>query len=69
MKKEDEIDHAAGIVMNQRIGNVVEVGDIFAYIHTNDESKIEGACRNIKEAFVLDPRKVEKAKTIIALVK
>ena len=55
--------------MNQRIGNVVEVGDIFAYIHTNDESKIEGACRNIKEAFVLDPRKVEKAKTIIALVK
>ena len=40
-RKEDSIDHSAGIIMNQRIGNVVEVGHVLAYIHTNDESKID----------------------------
>ena len=69
IRKEDSIDHTAGIVMNQRIGNVVEVGQVLAYIHTNDESKIEGATRNLKEAFVLDPKKVAKPKTVIGLIK
>lgn len=69
MRKEDAIDYTAGIVMNQRIGNVVEVGQVLAYIHTNDESKIEGACKNLKEAFILDPKRVAKPKTIIGLIK
>ena len=64
MKKEDEIDYAAGIEMNQKIGNVVEVGDVLAYIHTNDESKIDGAVRNLKEAFELDPKKVAKTNAV-----
>ena len=69
MKKEDEIDYAAGIEMNQKIGNVVEVGDVLAYIHTNDESKIDGAVRNLKEAFELDPKKVAKTKPVLGIVK
>lgn len=69
MKIDDEIDHAAGIVMNQKIGNVVEVGDVLAYIHTNDESKIEGAARNLKEAFILDPKKVAKTKPVLGIIK
>lgn len=69
MRKEDDIDYTAGIVMNQRIGNVVEVGQVLAYIHTNDESKIEGACKNLKEAFILDPKRVAKPKTVIGLIK
>lgn len=69
MRKEEEIDHAAGIVMNQRIGNVVEIGQVLAYIHTNDESKIEGALKNMKDAFILDPKKVAKPKTILGIIK
>ena len=69
MKKEDDIDYAAGIEMNQKIGNVVEVGDVLAYIHTNDESKIDGAVRNLKEAFELDPKKVAKTKPVLGIVK
>ncbi len=69
VRKEDEIDHAAGIIMNQRIGNVVEVGQVLAYIHTNDESKIEGALKNMKDAFVLDPKRVAKPKTILGIIK
>ena len=69
VRKEDEIDHAAGIIMNQRIGNVVEVGQVLAYIHTNDESKIEGALKNMKDAFILDPKRVAKPKTILGIIK
>lgn len=69
VRKADEIDHAAGIIMNQRIGNVVEVGQVLAYIHTNDESKIEGALKNMKDAFILDPKRVAKPKTILGIIK
>ena len=69
MKKEDTIDHTAGIIMNQKIGNVVEVGDVLAYIHTNDESKIDGAARNLKEAFILDPKRVAKSKPVLGIIK
>ena len=68
-RKEDSIDHSAGIIMNQRIGNVVEVGHVLAYIHTNDESKIDGAVKNLKNAFILDPKRVAKPKTILGIVK
>lgn len=69
MRKEDSIDPAAGIIMNQKIGDVVEVGQALAYIHTNDESKIDGAIKNMKNAFELDPKRVQKSKAILGIVK
>lgn len=69
MRKEDTIDFAAGIIMNQRIGNVIEVGQALAYVYTNDESKIDGAVKNLKNAFILDPKKVAKPKTILGIMK
>ena len=69
IKKEDIIDYSAGIVMNQKIGNVVEVGQVLAYIYTNDKNKVEGAIRNIKDAFVLEQKKVAKPKTVLEVVK
>lgn len=69
MRKEDTIDAAAGIIMNQKIGNVVEVGQVLAYIHTNEKNKIDGAIKNLKEAFVLDSKRVARTKTILGIVK
>jgi pyrimidine-nucleoside phosphorylase len=69
MKKEDSIDYSAGIIMNQKIGNVVEVGQALAYIYTNDESKIDGAIKNLKNAFILDPKRVQRPKTILGIIK
>lgn len=69
MRKEDTIDPAAGIIMNQRIGNVVEVGQTLAYIYTNDETKIDGAVKNLKNAFKLDPKKVAKTKPVLGIIK
>ena len=69
MKKEDKIDHSSGIIVNQRIGNVVEVGQALAYVYTNDESKIDGAVKNLKNAFILDPKRVARPKTILGIIK
>ena len=68
-RKDDIIDYSAGIVMNQKIGNVIEVGQVLAYIHTNDKTKIDGAMKNIRESFTFDPKKVAKTKPILGIIK
>lgn len=35
--KADKIDHAAGIILNHKVGDYVKQGDILAYVHTNIE--------------------------------
>ncbi len=69
MKKEDDIDYSAGIIMNQKIGDVVEFGQALAYIYTNDETKIDGSIKNLKSAFILDPKRVAKPKAVLGIVK
>ena len=45
--KESEIDLAVGIVLNKKRGDKVSKGDILAYIHANNEDKIEKAKKDI----------------------
>ncbi|MBI6872339.1 pyrimidine-nucleoside phosphorylase [Clostridium aciditolerans] len=45
--KEDVVDLAVGIVLNKKRGDKVEKGDIIAYIHANEESKIEKSAKAI----------------------
>lgn len=45
--KEDVVDLAVGIVLNKKRGDKVEKGDIIAYIHANEESKIEKSAKDI----------------------
>lgn len=35
-KKDDPIDHSVGIVLNKKIGDYCQKGDILAYVHAND---------------------------------
>lgn len=48
----------AGIVLNKKIGDSVKAGEILAYIHTDDESKVMGATQNLKDAFKVTKKKV-----------
>lgn len=68
MKKEDEIDHEAGIVLNKKIGDEVEVGETLAYIHTNKEEKIEEAIEKLKTAYTIGNTKPEKYKDILKII-
>ena len=54
IKKEDKIDKAVGITFNKKIGDVVEDGDIVAYIHANNEEKARVAVEKLKEIYVLN---------------
>jgi len=49
--KEDNVDLAVGIVLNKKRGDKVSRGETLAYIHANDEDKIEKAIKNIIESY------------------
>ena len=51
IKKEDKIEAEAGIVLNKKVGDKVEMDDIVAYIHANDEDKAKEAVKIIKEIY------------------
>ncbi|MDP4178054.1 MAG: pyrimidine-nucleoside phosphorylase, partial [Bacillota bacterium] len=52
--KEDKIDLAVGIVLNKKRGDCIKLGEVIAYIHANDEGKIENAKRDILENYIID---------------
>lgn len=51
MSRENEIDNTAGLVIEKKIGDQVQVGEVIAYVHTNDAAKAEGAVKNLADAF------------------
>ena len=51
LKKEDEIDSSAGIVLNKKTGDYVKENEIIAYLHTNNEEIIEYAKNKILEIW------------------
>ena len=68
MRKEDPIDETAGVVLNKKAGDFVEVGEALAYINTNDENKIKGASMNLMQAFALSDRKTIASKSILDII-
>lgn len=52
--KESEIDLAVGIVLNKKRSEKVNKGDVLAYIHSNNEEKIEKARKSILENIVIE---------------
>ncbi|MGI6295099.1 MAG: thymidine phosphorylase [Armatimonadota bacterium] len=52
-RKEDRIDPVAGVVVEKKIGDKVEIGDTIATIHGSDESKIHQAEEIIKGCYLL----------------
>jgi len=51
MTKDDAIDHAAGIVLEKKTGDQVKTGEILAWLHTNDETKLASAEARFRSAL------------------
>ncbi len=68
VKKEDGIDKAVGIILNKKISDKVEIGDILAYVHANDETKGKQAVEDTHSAYEIVPEKQEKPKYIIDII-
>ena len=52
-KKEDDIDPDVGIVLNKKVGDFVESGDVLAYVY-NNLADITDVLRTVMAAFTLD---------------
>lgn len=51
IKKEDEIDNQAGIILNKKNGDNVQKDEILAYIHVNNSEKLEEAENRLKSIY------------------
>lgn len=58
-KKEDTIDHAAGVTLLKKTGDEVKVGEVLAILHT-DLVHYEEAVRNVSEAYHIGTNRPEK---------
>ena len=68
MNDDAEINRTAGLVLNKKIGDEVKSGEILAYIHTDDDSKVMGATQNLIDAFVLSNKPVQVKSKVLAII-
>jgi pyrimidine-nucleoside phosphorylase len=58
-KKEDNIDHAVGLVINKKVGDRVEVGDLLFTIHAKNSASIKSIRSKVMKAIKLHNKPVE----------
>ena len=58
IRKEDEIDHVVGVILNKKVSDKVETGEVLAYIHANDEEKGKIAVEKLKEVYKISENQV-----------
>ena len=63
-KKEDIIDQASGIVLNKKIGDEVEKGEVLATLYT-DRPSFDMIVKDIYSAFEVSDSKVEPLKVVL----
>ena len=56
-KKEDTIDMGVGVVLNKKVGEAINQGDVLAYVHTNQADSQE-AIEYIKKAYEISSSSV-----------
>ncbi|GFZ34472.1 pyrimidine-nucleoside phosphorylase [Clostridium zeae] len=67
--KEDSIDLAVGIVLNKKRGDKVAKGDVLAYIHADDEAKIQKAAAGIVSNYKISERYEENIPLIYDVIR
>ncbi len=68
MKEEDKINRTAGITLKKKIGDTVMVGETLAYIHTDDEKKVNSTTQNLKDAFKITNKKINFKSKILEII-
>lgn len=62
---ESELDLAAGLILNKKVDDQVEKGDILAYIHTNDRVKGEKVVEDLVDIYEIGEKNKERQVLII----
>ena len=67
-KKEDDVDHSVGIVLNKKVGDELHNGDLIATVYANGKNTNE-AVKRILDSYVLTKEYVEKPKVILDTIR
>lgn len=67
-EKGDKIDHSAGIVLNKKTGDFVNIGDVLATLFTNDKNKIIDSEKAFLSAVKISDNKPELGKLIYGVI-
>lgn len=68
-KKEDSIDASVGIVLAKKVGDSVKTDEVVAYLHANDEGKIQDAKENLKRVIKISSNPIPKESVILEIRK
>lgn len=66
--KEDVLDLAAGIVLEKKVGEYVNEGEVLATMYLNKEDKLESAIERFVNAYTIVDKKVEPKKLVYGVV-
>lgn len=69
VKKGDDLDFGAGIIMKVRLGDFVKAGDEIAVIYTSTDSRAEAASKLIGEAIEINAEKPAPSKLILDIIR
>lgn len=69
LKKEDKINDKVGIIINKKIGDKVNVGDVLGFIHSDDIEVGNNAVKEMQNCYEFSDEYVEKQKHIVGIIK
>lgn len=68
VRKEDSIDETVGIILKKKTGDFVQIGEVLAYIHANDEEKGQKAVKELQNIYQIQLEKTEKPDSILDVI-
>lgn len=69
LKKKDKINDKVGIIINKKIGDKVNVGDVLGFIHSDDIEVGNNAVKEMQNCYEFSDEYVEKQKHILGIIK
>ena len=68
MTKDDDVDYSAGIVLEKKVSDMVNIGDTLATFYTNDKDSIERVKNDYINALTFSDMKPDENKLIYARI-
>lgn len=68
-KKDDKIDHSAGIIISAKTGDRVKTGDVLCTLYTNSEASLKAAEERYKSAVTIEDAAPQKSPLIYKIIR
>ena len=66
---DDVIDMSAGIMLEKKVGDSVNEGDVLCYLHSNKNvTLINRVAKQVLEAFIIAPEEIQKPQVILEII-